>query len=1215
MDTQPEQENLLKWYLLGATSTEEDEQIEQRIRDEKITDELQLAEESLIDDYARGMLSAYERELFEQNFLTTPERQKSLLMAQAAVRYAAQHFESTEEWLVDSPPKAGEEVRKAHPRWPDWLRALFYHRWRIATYALLLLVIGFGVWRGLRSQSEVARGLTALNNAFREQRPTEARMTGFGYAVSNVTRGGRADNQTAVADYLQLEEAEVLLRKAAREKEGAETLHALGKFYLAKREFDKAIEQFEKALTYNQDDTQTHSDLGAALVEKLKNSGDRMKEGPEVVDKAFSHINRALELDENLLEALFNRALLYQLQNLNEPAREAWKKYLEKDSNSKWADEANSYLKGLQLKSSNSGEGRYEGLYRDFLQARWNGEDDKAWRLYNDSYGHYENYITDKLIGEFLVFSTEGKQQEAEDRIQTVEYIARLSQQKSEDLFIADLASVYRRANKEQREMLAQGRRLRKSAYDLRHKHLFQEAIEAYLQAKNLFTRAYGPPEVITVEYWIAEAQLRQSNHNKSLTGLLSVADTCERQRYRWMRALTFNRIAGILGDQSSYSEALRYCIEAAGEFSRIGDKSGQLRVLMNQASLNRFMGNYRDAINLCQRSLAVLANEVVSVDDRWAPILYAIAAWSYCRLGLYSAALEFQKESLRVVEKLELHQSISRYSILAGVIYSRMKDYDTAITSIEHGLNIGRQDKHSPDVQEMINYARLFLGQVYRETGRLAEAMKVHEQAAEFYRKTGWEALSYLIAKEILLDQIAMGDISSARRQLGLVLEFLEEHRKKILQQSYRNSFFDMEQPVYDIAIGFAYETLDQPEQAFNYSELSRARSLLDSVTLTRQIANNLEIPEGVLSGSNRPMTLAEIQLNIPAETQILQYAVLKDRIVVWVVTRDRVESRAIALEAEELTTRVKAYVGQVSNPAAEVDQNLGKISSELYESLIAPVENFLDKKRKLCIVPDKILNFLPYSSLISPRTGRYLIEDYSLLYAPSSTLFIRSTENAGRKARASAERLLSVGNPVFDQKVFELPDLPSAGAEAQEISNIYGGGISLVGKAATKGSLRKEIERSDVVHIAAHYVPDERSPMLSRLILARGSKSRDEADSTLALHEVYGLKLSKARLVVLSACQTNAEQYYDGEGSIGLSHAFESVGVSLVVSSLWQVSSDTTAKLMVRFHSLRKMSGESTVDALRRAQIEMLHGQDKRLQHPYYWAAFIVGGGYSRF
>jgi CHAT domain-containing protein/Flp pilus assembly protein TadD len=1228
MDTRSEQDNLFRWYLLGATSPEEDEQIEQRLRNQEINNELLLAEEELIDDYARGELALYERELFEENFLTTPERLKNLLIAQAAVRYAANQTVTTPGELTDLSTRAVEEGRAerlpdrprqvavGRERRPsDWWQELFEHRWKIATYAVLVLVIGIGSWWGPRllSESEVARGLTALNNAFRAQRPTEARITGLGYAVSNVIRGGQAGNQKEVADYRQLDEAESLLLRAARENENAETLHALGKFYLAKREFEKAIDQFEKALTHNPNDVQTHSDFGAALVEMIKNSGDQMRDRPEAVDKAFSHINRALELDGNLLEALFNRALLYQLQNLYGPAREAWKKYLEKDRNSKWADEANSYLKELEQRSSNSGGQRYEVLYRDFLQASKSGDGDKAWQLYNDSYHRYGNYITGKLIDEFLALSKQGREQEAEERLRTVEYVGRLSQQKSEDLFISELASAYRQATKEQREMLAQGRSLRQSGYNLSSKSQHQNAIVAYLKAKTLFTQAHAPPEVVTVEYWIAEAQMRQSNYNKSLPAFLSVSATCERQRYRWLRALTFNRIAAILGDKFSYSEALKYCIEAADEFSRIGDKSGQLRSFINQASFYRDMAKHRDALNLCQSSL-VLANEVAAADDSWTIVLYAIASSSYYKHGLYSAALEFQKEALRIAEKINVPQSISRYNVYAGLIYSRLKDYDTAVSSIERGLNIGLQREHSSDGQDMVNFARLCLGQVYREAGRPAEAMKVLEQAAEFYRMSGWERQSYLVAKEILLVQIAMGDISSAHRQLGLVLEFLEEHRKKILQQSNRNSFFDMEQPVYDIAISFAYETLGQHEQAFDYSELSRARSLLDSATLTRQIVNDLDIPEEVLSGSTRPMTLAEIRLHIPLETQILQYAVLKDRIVAWVVTRERVESRTIALEAEELSTRVKAYVDEVSKPATEVDQRLRKMSSQLYENLIAPVENLLDKKRKLCIVPDKILNFLPYSSLISPGTGKYLIEDYSLLFAPSSTLFIRSTKNAERKARTKAERLLGIGNPGFDRRLFELPDLSSAGVETQKISDIYGGGTSLIGKQATKESLLREIERANVVHLATHYVPDERSPMLSRLILARGANSKGEADSTLTLHEVYRLKLSKARLVVLSACQTNAEQYYDGEGAIGLSHAFESVGVPLVVSSLWQVNSDTTAKLMVRFHSLRKTPGASTVIALREAQIVMLRSVDKR-QHPYYWAAFIVGGGYSRF
>ncbi|MBO0797665.1 MAG: tetratricopeptide repeat protein [Blastocatellia bacterium] len=329
MDERTEQENLLRWYLLGATSLEEDEQIELRLRNREITDELLLAEEGLIDDYAMGMLPPYERELFERNFISIDGRRLKLLISEAAVRHAAKRKNAETEAYT----------------WRTALNRFVFKHWKIAYYTVLLFIIGFGVFPWSRGHTELVEGLRALKNAYREQRPTEARITGFPYAGSNLPRGAKATIQIPPADFRGRDEAESHLHKAAREDENAETLHALGKLYLARRDFDKAIDQFEKALAYNRNDASIHSDYAAALIEKIKNTGSQKIERPEIVDQAFSHLNRALELDGNLLEALFNRALLYHLQNLREPAQEAWKKYLEKDSVSEWADEARSHLR------------------------------------------------------------------------------------------------------------------------------------------------------------------------------------------------------------------------------------------------------------------------------------------------------------------------------------------------------------------------------------------------------------------------------------------------------------------------------------------------------------------------------------------------------------------------------------------------------------------------------------------------------------------------------------------------------------------------------------------------------------------------------------------------------------------------------------------------------------------------------------------------------
>jgi len=52
-----------------------------------------------------------------------------------------------------------------------------------------------------------------------------------------------------------------------------------------------------------------------------------------------------------------------------------------------------------------------------------------------------------------------------------------------------------------------------------------------------------------------------------------------------------------------------------------------------------------------------------------------------------------------------------------------------------------------------------------------------------------------------------------------------------------------------------------------------------------------------------------------------------------------------------------------------------------------------------------------------------------------------------------------------------------------------------------------------------------------------------------------------------------------------------------------------------MINFHRYRKQQGLSTVEAFRKAQMDMATGLEPRYRHPYYWASFIAIGGYARF
>ena len=226
-----------------------------------------------------------------------------------------------------------------------------------------------------------------------------------------------------------------------------------------------------------------------------------------------------------------------------------------------------------------------------------------------------------------------------------------------------------------------------------------------------------------------------------------------------------------------------------------------------------------------------------------------------------------------------------------------------------------------------------------------------------------------------------------------------------------------------------------------------------------------------------------------------------------------------------------------------------------------------------------------------------------------------------ATTKDVGKSERLLSIGNPTFDRRVFpRLKDLDSAATEAQQVRSCYESGCSLIGSAASKMRVMAEMRRSDVIHFALHSVADQRSPLRSKLVLAKDSSeggSGQETEAVLEAYEIYRLRLPRARLVVLSACATGIDHYYPGEGMLNIARPFLVAGVPLTIASLWPVDSNSTAELMVRLHGHRKNKKESssTVDALREAQLDLIRNPDAQLRRPYCWAPFIAIGGYTTF
>jgi CHAT domain-containing protein len=126
----------------------------------------------------------------------------------------------------------------------------------------------------------------------------------------------------------------------------------------------------------------------------------------------------------------------------------------------------------------------------------------------------------------------------------------------------------------------------------------------------------------------------------------------------------------------------------------------------------------------------------------------------------------------------------------------------------------------------------------------------------------------------------------------------------------------------------------------------------------------------------------------------------------------------------------------------------------------------------------------------------------------------------------------------------------------------------------------------------------------MYSTLLLS--PKSAGAESGRLAAGEILRLPL-RARVAVLSACETARGRVIDGDGLLGMGWALTGAGAGASVISQWKVDSAATAELMVAFHRYLRQSIPPS-EAMRRAALELRNTPDHR--HPFYWAAFLVLG-----
>jgi CHAT domain-containing protein len=565
-------------------------------------------------------------------------------------------------------------------------------------------------------------------------------------------------------------------------------------------------------------------------------------------------------------------------------------------------------------------------------------------------------------------------------------------------------------------------------------------------------------------------------------------------------------------------------------------------------------------------------------------------------KLKFFSTSLSFSKEALSIAQEISPASSRVNSSLRNMVnAAAAKKDFDAALKYANESkqLALGRGD--SAENMQTTAECFMLLADLKSQMNDCQEALTDYDKALELYRRLPeFTFSSYQIHKGRLFCYQQLDRQGDFYGELKTVLSLSEEYRAAIREDDSRQAFFANEQVVFDAATANALKEHDS-RGAFAFVEASRARSLLDFVQSDKPIAR----VEKDFAAVARPLSLAEIQSRLPEQVQLLQYAVLPDRLAIWIVSKTRFELIEKQVTAAELEQKIDAYQSSIVGKGPEA--GVLQAGKELYNLLIP---QGLEGAKQICVVPDKSLHQLAFASLVSPD-GKYLLEDYALFYAPSSSVLVLATENARRKEPVRNENLLSIGNPDFDREEnLNLADLRSAEAEARAIAAGYEKSLELFGSAATKDAFLRDFANVEVVHFAGHFVANRQSPGNSKLLFAGGE---------LRSSELGAYKLPKAKLVVLSACETGFERYDKSEGAIGIARTFLALGAPLVVASQWKVDSEPTKDLMIAFHRNRKEKGMTSAESLRQAQLEVLSRD--RTKAPFYWAAFSLFGGYANY
>lgn len=942
---------------------------------------------------------------------------------------------------------------------------------------------------------------------------------------------------------------------------------------LSEAGLERALRRLTRRLAAAPGDVEARSNRAAVLIERAERSG----RAPDLL-VAYREIARVLAAAPEFPEAVFNRALVIDRLGLRGLARAAWREWssVEGDLGAERVRRRIGELDRPALFESWELEGRLL-----LLRAARSGDEADARRLARTYRPFVRQWVEETVLPCWAGATLETCPDEIDSRAATI--LGQAVADAVRDHTLADtLARMHGGA--ERRELVLRG-------------------LRSYGRGMEIH-RAYG--DAGEKERWLARAEkdLRESGAPLWRWARLYRAGAWSRDR----PVLAQERLARLA---AGISAARQPALLARAHWS----------MGLNETTRNRF----EDALPHYERMREHLLRSEGPGSAAFAELLTAEAS---SRLGALDEAWNHRVAALRglapvanpkdlhatlysAVEQLFLEGHMETVGAFVEELSANAERWGTDIALAEAALQRGRLLASRGDLdgaEASFDRARLAAARIAEEPLRRRTESTLALYQAEGLLDSSGDASQVPLdaARDAMIDldyryqlpridavragvALSRGDRDGAIAAIRQSIEEEEKIRREVDDLTLRTFAFEGAQRAFDLRIGLALDEDVEGSEAFRWAEASRARVLGDLLT-----------PDAGAPGSPAPiLEIEDLAAALPDDTDLLELAVLPDRLIAWHVTRTGRRTVASAVGADEIAARVERFRQAIEQGGdAETVRDAG---GALHRLLLGPFESEIAPGRHLVIVPDRSLARVPFAALWNAGEESYLIERHPITVAPSATAFLALRERAGRVSDGPPTSVLAVGANHPSKG-----PLPQVASEARDVAELYPRSRVLTGGGATVAAFWESFGRAEVIHFSGHGEDDEHALTRSHLYFAPADA---EDPGVLYGEDLIGRRIDGTRLAVLAACRTAAWGERGRETVSGLAAAFLAAGVPTVVASLWPVDDAPTRELVNGLHrNLRR--GQSPAHALQQAQIDFIHSSDRT---PRDWAGLVAVGSHN--